>query len=71
MPAKKVGTLKKATKKVTTAKKTTTKQYTAKVAIAPAHDPDGKGLSSGDKVSAKRAQEIAAGEGAKLSDLFT
>lgn len=58
-------------KKTAAKKATTAKRYTAKVAIAPAHDPDGKGLSPGDKVSAKRAKEIAEGEGAKLSDLFT
>lgn len=55
------------------AKKTaakTTKRYTAKVAIAPSHDPDGKGLVAGAKVSAKRAKAIAAAEGAKLTELF-
>lgn len=63
MPAKKKAT---AAKKATTTKR----QYEAKVAISPRHDAEGEGINIGDKVSAKRAKDIAAAEGAKLSDLF-
>lgn len=62
---------KKMVKKAAAKKTTTTKrQYEAKVAISPRHDAEGEGVNIGDKVSAKRAEAIAATEGAKLSDLF-